>query len=587
MNVKTISKAVSIPIIREFPFILCCLALMGVKGILSRIVQQCIYGVNIGMPSNSVYFSFIFIWVFFIFLLTYLINKPKWGWLKWGAFGGVFLLFLIQDFLVQNFNSMISPTYLTLLAETNHNEASDFLSQFVLSKASMPTLKRASFLLFVYLLLEVIWEKYVRGKETRDSLCIFTGTLIIVLLFFGGLSCFAISSTLIKEKENIPENIVPSDPISRSIYSLIVFHGYGSYIEEAIRNTHEIPPFVSNIKDSLNIILVIGESYSKWHASLYGYELETTPFQVQEERDGHLFAFQDAVSTSNQTTTSMKNILCCNNLATGETWHEKPYLPALLRQSGFDVAFWDNQRDFSKNQTFSYTLNGFIYSPRIIELSYSQLNKKTFVYDEDLILDYAKNYHGNSPLQFTIFHLMGQHFVPKNRYPDTPDNNYFKSTDILNNANYLDIGKKQLIAEYDNATRYNDKVFERIIHLFEEGNSIVIYLSDHGDEIYDFRDQIYREQGPLIPGKLKYQYEIPFMIWVSDKYKQKNPDIIKAINIATSKSFSSDCLFHLILHLAGITSSPYQEEYDIIEPAYCSPKRVIDEKYDFDAIIES
>ena len=37
--------------------------------------------------------------------------------------------------------------------------------------------------------------------------------------------------------------------------------------------------------DSLNIIFVVGESYIKSHAGIYGYPLPTTPNMVNEQKE--------------------------------------------------------------------------------------------------------------------------------------------------------------------------------------------------------------------------------------------------------------------------------------------------------------
>ena len=48
--------------------------------------------------------------------------------------------------------------------------------------------------------------------------------------------------------------------------------------------------------DSVDLILVIGESYIKSHAGIYGYRLNTTPCMEQEMNRGNLFAFDDVLS---------------------------------------------------------------------------------------------------------------------------------------------------------------------------------------------------------------------------------------------------------------------------------------------------
>ena len=59
-------------------------------------------------------------------------------------------------------------------------------------------------------------------------------------------------------------------------------------------------------------------------------------------------------------------------------------------------------------------------------------------------------------------------------------------------------------------------VVNEIINKFKDENAAVIYFSNHGEEIYEERD--YMGHGGTTP-YLKYQVEIPFMIWMSQSYK--------------------------------------------------------------------
>lgn len=53
-----------------------------------------------------------------------------------------------------------------------------------------------------------------------------------------------------------------------------------------------------------NIIIVIGESASRKHHSIYGYYLPTTPFL--EKKKNEIIVFNDVTSTYSTTSESMK-----------------------------------------------------------------------------------------------------------------------------------------------------------------------------------------------------------------------------------------------------------------------------------------
>ena len=183
-----------------------------------------------------------------------------------------------------------------------------------------------------------------------------------------------------------------------------------------------------------------------------------------------------------------------------------------------------------------------------------------------------------------VFHLNGQHLDAKERFPNTPENNYFKYSDVPNKAKYLTKGKKQEIADYDNATRYNDKIMKEIFTMFENSNTVVVYFSDHGEEIYDYRDSKGRVQGTMTKEAVKFQYEIPFVVWCSDKYKNNHPDIVESIRQSVNRPIMSDDVCHLMFHLGGIKTKYYKPERDYISTDFKPYKRILKGVVDYDSL---
>lgn len=184
-----------------------------------------------------------------------------------------------------------------------------------------------------------------------------------------------------------------------------------------------------------------------------------------------------------------------------------------------------------------------------------------------------------------IIHLMGQHVDAKNRYPDIAQYNYFSKDSILRKDSYLTDTKKQEIAEYDNATRYNDEVIKKVIDFNRDKNSVIVYFSDHGEEIYDYRDHKGRDlsSSNITYDYLRSQHEIPFMIWCSDLFLSNNPTTIKMIKSSIDKPFMTDNLSHLLFHLGGIMSSYYKPKKDLLGEGYECGKRIVHDT-DYDVI---
>ena len=73
------------------------------------------------------------------------------------------------------------------------------------------------------------------------------------------------------------------------------------------------------------IVIIIGESFSKHHSSLYGYPLPTNPRLEERLRRGELFVFRDVVSPANLTTSVLSNLFSPASLGSGQSWKTAPF----------------------------------------------------------------------------------------------------------------------------------------------------------------------------------------------------------------------------------------------------------------------
>ena len=67
------------------------------------------------------------------------------------------------------------------------------------------------------------------------------------------------------------------------------------------------------------------------------------------------------------------------------------------------------------------------------------------------------------------------------------------------------------MAHYDNATRWNDEVINRILRNFANEDAVVVYFSDHGEEVYDGSLPLYGRIHDEQPSAevIRHEYEIP------------------------------------------------------------------------------
>ena len=496
-------------------------------------------------------------------------------------------LFAINIFLTLNFDTMISPWILLLIHETNSNESSEFLSTYALSTPSIVTygltllsvglivigekmgrsitIKRPRLMLFPF----ILWLAVGVWQAVLVIMMFFASTQSQLQAWYEGKAFYCI--------ENTPANL---------LYSCYHLHLTNHENDAAWEASEKV--FQSTVtrdeKDTLDVVLIIGESYNKYHASIYGYYLDTTPTMREQQKRGNLFVFQDAVSPYNMTTLAVKNMLSTNSISLHQSWEEHPLVMTIFRKAGFDVAMWDNQKSENNVLFHDFSNNSLLYGKKMVESTYHHLNNAPFDYDQQLV-DTALTVKRKPGSTLTVFHLMGQHTAPIWRYPENDENAIYTADSIQRND--LNDYQRQYIAEYDNATRYNDHVIGSIIQYYRQRNAVILYLSDHGDEVYDYRDVVGRTHEPVKQKQaLKYQYEIPMVLWCSDQFIQRHPNTMQNIRRAILRPFSSDNVPQLLMGLSNIHSSFYEPKKDVLSNQYHCGKRIVQNTTDYDTVMK-
>lgn len=312
---------------------------------------------------------------------------------------------------------------------------------------------------------------------------------------------------------------------------------------------------------SSRIVLVIGESFNKHHASAYGYRLPTTPFLDAHKADTALVLFTDAVSPRNMTSAVFEQLFAV------------PF-PAILKRAGFTVNGYSNQHPLAEGID-RFTAGGNLFSDRTLnDVSFSYRNREIYPFDEAFLEAELPAVPSAAPV-LDIIHLKGQHFDYEKHYP--PEWAFFTMD------NYP-VGTREEVMHYDNATRYHDAVLEKIRHYYSDTDAIVIFLSDHGEEVFDELPISGRSHAKPGPAEARAEYEVPMWIWYSDAYGKNHPDVVKALPEAAHRPFYTPDVAHLILDLAGAVGPFTKEENSVLRPAYVCPPRILAGEVDYDKL---
>lgn len=485
----------------------------------------------------------------------------------------------------------LGPTPLSLIVETDSREAGEFLDTFLFSYASIISYIKVTICIIIALILEIVYRRYFLKKISFIKKHVFASSILLTLLAIGVYQCryyldyFHLSNGDTLDKISLPA----TDIYSRMMIAPCAIISSANTIKKAIAtsiNSEQVTTCLQN-SDSLYIIVTIGESYCKPHAQLYGYKLPTTPIMCFQKEKGNLYAFNNVITPYNMTSPTIKNMLSCNSFSEHEKWYDYPYFPTMFKRAGYNVYMWDNQRYMYRGALLEFTLNSYLYNDSLAKVTYSKVNLAPHEYDGQLFEDFKQQVDLDlSAHNLVIFHLFGQHIAYSSRYPGNKDFKRFTLGNINRKDHYLEEKELQDIADYDNATLYNDHIIGQIIDYFSERNAVLIYLSDHGEEVYDYRDYRGRSSSEAPTRQiLKYQYDIPFVIWCSNKFKQNHPETVLSIQNAIDKPFSSDNLCQLMFHLGAIQTKYYHQERDVLSPNYKPGKRYItDQRIDYDSV---
>ena len=317
-----------------------------------------------------------------------------------------------------------------------------------------------------------------------------------------------------------------------------------------------------------NIVLVIGESYNKHHSQLYGYDKPTTPRQMALQEEGSLVTFTDVVSTWNLTSFVFKHMLSLYAVGDSGEWCDKPLFPEVFRKAGYHVTFITNQFQSKANEAvYDFSGGFFLNDPELSQRQFDTRNTRLYPYDEGMLKEYDKLAKENTDHNLIILHLMGSHLMYKSRYPQKT-RKYL--TAKMYNRPELTNKQRMILADYDNSLRYNDSIVTTVTQRFMDKDAVVIYMPDHGEEMFDEKPYTYgRNHSANINKRLaRYEMEIPFWIWGSPRYRENHPYGWQAIQNAKDRPMMVDALPHLLLSLAGISTPLYRADLNIISSEY-------------------
>lgn len=349
-------------------------------------------------------------------------------------------------------------------------------------------------------------------------------------------------------------------------------------IARALPLTHEMmllpnrPKPVVKILDQqrpLTIIVIVGESTTRNHMSLYGYCRNTTP--TLNDLAGSLFVFRDTISEVPLTVFALSNGL--------RIWLAAPQGGSnqsvfdIFNAAGFHTYWLSNQFDYPGDPVSSLT---------------SRAQHQTTTYRAATRTGYPSSFDSallgplddvlaqDAASKIILLHSIGTHSYYEERVP--PD---FQSDAFRNDPLNRDAREKNVIDAYDRAVRYVDLLISDVIHhAAGRGEDIaVVYFSDHGDEVFSRINFV----GHRYPRATRDMVDIPLLAWLSPDLRAQRPALADALTASLSKRLDIRDVSALLFDIAGIEIQGVPDERRPLRQNFQPRKRLVGNiDYDLD-----
>lgn len=491
--------------------------------------------------------------ILFALILIFLIYLFNNQWIKKCYFKISFVVFSLTIFLETAyyylFKTNFSSSAIFVSLDSNSEEAKEFLGFYI----DLPIVILA-ILTFIITSIVLMNTKTVLNKATLSNKLMAISPLVIILVFLK-------SSSLIVY--NLPYLLIKS-----SIEYKIESKKLGDYKNNKTGDFDNVSRLINNDEEDEGeevYIVVIGESTSKSHFGLYNYYRQTTPL-LNEIKD-ELLIYKDVISPHTYTIASLTKAFTLSNYENPKADY-KGTIIQLLNEAKFKTYWISNQKPigFFDSQVTKMGLG----AQKSFFLNLKHTNERT-TFDEVLLEQLKKVVQEKDKKKVIFLHMLGAHIDYKKRYPE--EFNYFDSMPLtpFNEKKVYDA-----INSYDNAIKYSDYIIREVIETTRElkVKSCVLYFSDHGEEVYE---DIYFKGHSADQIITKNIYEIPVLLWVSDKFK-KEGDIFLNCN----SKYMIDDLFHSIADLLAVKADEVDSTRSIFNSYFKERKRIIKDTINYD-----
>ena len=445
----------------------------------------------------------------------------------------IFLVNASASYFVRTLKITISQNIMGIVLESNIEEAASLLG--------------ASFWCWmaVHLMISIaiasVIDKNRIQANTGTILGLSSVALIIALLLFSGL----------------PNKSIPRQLVKRNLQASLMSSLYGYARSQYIHSIERI-----DISDSgcthngqdLALILILGESARSDHFHINGYTRQTTPLMEKE----NVVSFTAAYSSFSFT---RKSVPCIITRATADNYdlslRETSFISA-FRRVGFQTAWISNQREHHTKHDTTVSVFTREAGTTVFHNPMRADQGDAARFDEEL-LPYFSNFLGKGDRRlFVILHTIGSHWLYNAHYPPS----FARFTPVATNKNPTKTDRQALVNSYDNTILYTDYFISSVIEEVRKLNSLVIYVSDHGEFLGENGRYLHVPNARFTPEL----FHIPLIIWASPEYRKRNPEKYQALINNKNRRVTHDNIFHSVLDGADIDTPLCDKRLSVFRP---------------------
>ena len=302
-------------------------------------------------------------------------------------------------------------------------------------------------------------------------------------------------------------------------------------------------------------VLIIGESHSKRHMSLYGYPRDTTPKLVQRYKAGNLVLFENAYSSHTHTVPTLTLALTEANQYNRKSWTKTLSLINISRQAGIRTYWISNQQMLG---LWSNAVSLLARDADEVVSTNKKIGglKKPNKYDEAVVSHFL-NKLSEPGEKLIVVHLIGSHAGYCIRYPDAWSV-FSGELDPAVFGNISTATKPRRVNCYDNSVRYNNHILDVIFNSLEEAEvpASALYFADHSEEVLDGK----------FHASANFEYsmsEIPVVFTASASWRKEFPEHWERLVNNRKKIFTNDLIFETVVGLMGIESDKVNTNNDL------------------------